>query len=321
MYATLVNEELSKTSFYLILVTQIVIVLGLIAYDSHRLAPTPILLVLVATILPIYLTKFKALIALIVINLSFYIVLVVFSNGGGWITVLLYTFFQIFAYSTIDISIREQKAKEQLALVNQELLATRYLLKESSKRQERLRISRDLHDSIGHQLTALSLNLEVSKHQVPEEHRPLIEQNLQQSKQLLNDVRDVVKEMRSEDEFDLCDFLHGLVNELPQCQLHVSEFPEINSIKLKQQLVYCLQEGVSNGLRHGNASEFILSGQANEMKINISLKDNGKGCSNFVKGSGLLGMQERLAEFNGMINLQTVPTGGMLTIEVEDIYD
>ncbi len=76
--------------------------------------------------------------------------------------------------------------QEQL---NQQLIATRSLLSQSSQHQERVRIARDLHDILGHQLTALSLQLEVLSHKVPDEIKPDVEQSKQVSKELLASIR------------------------------------------------------------------------------------------------------------------------------------
>jgi len=315
----LARKRLTEQGIYLILVVQIALVMWMTYYDTNRVSP--ILLVLIATQLPAYFSKPRALLILLAINALFYLILVLADTHDGIFTVLIFFFLQIFAFSTLDISIREQRAKEEMSVINQELLATRYMLKESTKRQERLRISRDLHDVIGHQLTALSLNLEVAKHQVPDQQKPILEQNLLQAKKLLNDVRDVVKEMRAEDEFDLIEMLQGLVAELPNCQLDVTSAAEIKSLKLKQQLVFCLLEGISNGLRHGRANRFELASETSENFVVISLSDNGVGCNEPVYGSGLCGMKERLCDFKGEVELVPGTKGCVLSIRVEDYYD
>ena len=316
---TLSNTKMSINQFLLLLLVLLLITYSLIYFDTNRVAP--ILLVMIASLLATHLNKQQALLCIFIINTIFYFILTFSSDQEGFFTVLIFAFLQVFAFSNISTSLREQAAKEELSAINQELQATRYLLKESSKRQERLRISRDLHDRIGHQLTALSLNLEVAKHQVPDEYREVIEQNLNLSKQLLTDVRDVVKEMRTEDDFDLVGVIQGLFDELPNCQLTIGDFPKVNSLQLKQQLVYCLQEGISNALRHGKANQITLYGEKQSTGINIHLIDNGKGCQKVEKGSGLLGMQERLASFKGQAALVSTDAGCQLNLTMEDSYD
>src|SRR4030095_8203366 len=77
-----------------------------------------------------------------------------FIVGGAYLG------FQMFAMATSTLALRERTAREELGRTNAELHATRALLVEDSRVAERLRISRDLHDTIGHPLPALRLPLE-----------------------------------------------------------------------------------------------------------------------------------------------------------------
>ena len=85
---------------------------------------------------------------------------------GGPVTALTaggaYLGFQMFAMATSTLTALERTARGELARANAELQATQALLAEDSRVAERLRISRDLHDMLGHHLTALSLQLEVA---------------------------------------------------------------------------------------------------------------------------------------------------------------
>ncbi len=302
-----------------LLALQVILVLTLIRYDKYDIAA--ILLVLVATQLPAILSRSKAILLILAISAAHF--LIEFS-GQFFATLfhsMIYFMLQIFGFSAIESTVREARAKEELSAINQELVATRFMLKESSQRKERLRISRDLHDVIGHQLTALALNLEVTSHKVPNEFKPLIQQNLAHAKTLLSDVREVVKEMRSEEQFDLVEKLSALVSQLPECQLSIESTPVIHSLTLKQQLMYCLQEGVSNAIRHGKANVFSLSFSQNEKQLTLCLADNGSSKIDNNLGSGLIGMTERLADFNGQVKFIPSISGCRLQIQVEDNYD
>ena len=305
--------------------------LSLIKFDKYDI--TPILLVLIATQLPSRFRRREGMYIMIAITMAHFFIKYDGHILNAFFHVIIYFMLQIFGFSAIESNLREVKAKEELGAINQELLAARFMLKESSQRKERLRISRDLHDVIGHQLTALALNLEVSRHKVPDEFKPLLAQNLTQAKTLLSDVREVVKEMRSEEQFDLVDKLSDLIEQLPECQLKVESSPDINALSLKQQLMFCLQEGVSNAIRHGKANKFTLSAEKKYKQLSLYLADNG-----VVKpiiqsatqsellvqkqsGSGLIGMQERLADFKGVVELIQTPAGYTLKIQVEDNYD
>ena len=315
----IVVKDVNKTQPMIQILVMVALVLTLLIIASKNVAP--ILFVLVATQLPRRLERMQAIGFLIIVNLAFYIISSIYNEQSMFFSVITYFLLQIYAFSTIEISHREEKARTELSLLNQELIATRFLLKETSRRQERIRISRDLHDVVGHQLTALSLNLEVSCHKVPGEHKPMLEQNLSLAKKLLHDVRNVVKEMREEEQFDLTDALDALFEQLPNCKLTILNAPKINSLSLKHQLVYSLQEGISNGLRHGRAEEFELDCQSNGNTVKIMLQDNGFGCGNIQEGSGLTGMRERLSEFGGEVSLTSNKKGCLLSITVEDNYD
>jgi signal transduction histidine kinase len=307
-----------------LLLSQIVIVLILISFDKYNIAA--ILLVLIATQLPSMCNRRQAMLIMMSMSLAHFFIVFDGNILDAFFRIIIYFLLQIFGFSTIEIVHREVKTKEELAAINQELLATRYMLKTSSERQERLRISRDLHDVIGHQLTALSLNLEVASHKVPIEYKPLITQNLIQAKNLLTDVREVVKEMRTTEQFDLAVTLQGLVDQFPNCTLEIQSLPEIDSLSLKQQLMFCLQEGSSNALRHGKANKLILLGEKNEQELSLLLIDNGNSVNqanvnNNEFGSGLKGMQERLKPFNGNVELVFQPSGCILKIIVNDSFD
>jgi signal transduction histidine kinase len=311
---TLVNK--------ILLSVEIITVLFLVYFDRYNIAA--ILLVLIATQLPSMFTRKQAMMVMLMITTTHF--LIVFDGYfiSSFFSVIIYFMLQIFGFSAIETIKREADAKEELAAINQELLATRFMLKASSQKQERLRISRDLHDVIGHQLTALSLNLDVASHKVSEEFKPLLQENLALSKTLLTNVRHVVKAMREQEQFDLISSLENLIEQLPHCQLRVDSFPEINSLRLKQQLMFCLQEGVSNALRHGKADQFTVLADKKANNLVINLTDNGavstaKHKTNF--GSGLTGMRERLIDFNGKVELMSNDKGCTLKIEVEDCYD
>jgi len=320
--------SLKKTSYYYVLTifVEVVILLVLIYFDKYQIIP--ILLCLVASQLPAHFSRKQAMLIILIINITYYTTLISAHPEQSIYTVLIFVTLQIFAFSVIEATLKEQRAKEEISAINQELLATRFMLKESSKKQERLRISRDLHDVLGHQLTALALNLEVTQHKLPDEYKPLAEENLKQAKQLLQDVRNVVKAMRDQDKLDLLSHLNGLFSHLPNCHLNINiknNNLKINSLTLNNQLIFCLQEAISNALRHGKANEFSLSFHSDKNLLTLELTDNGKGCDEIIAGNGLKGMQERLSEFNGKIELltqtNTTTSGCTLRIQVEDNYD
>ena len=99
-------------------------------------------------------------------------------------------------FVTSMIAWQQAEAREEQRRLNAELRATRALLAESSRLGERMRISRELHDLVGHHLTALSLNLEVASHLVSGQAQEHVRQAQSVARLLLSDVREVVSQLR-----------------------------------------------------------------------------------------------------------------------------
>ena len=123
--------------------------------------------------------------------------------------------FMLFAAASSFLVQSEAAARDELAAVNTELLGTRALLAESSRVEERLRISRDLHDTLGHHLTALSLQLDVASRLSEGKAADHIRQAHAITRLLLGDVRDVVSRLRETSQLDLAQAIRSLAAEKP----------------------------------------------------------------------------------------------------------
>ncbi|HEX3141949.1 MAG TPA: histidine kinase dimerization/phosphoacceptor domain-containing protein, partial [Rhizobacter sp.] len=105
---------------------------------------------------------------------------------------VMYVGYSSFTFITGLVAKQQAQAREEQRRLNAELRATRVLLAESSRLSERLRISRELHDLLGHHLTALSLNLEVAGHLTEGKAQEHVRQSHTLAKLLLTDVREAV---------------------------------------------------------------------------------------------------------------------------------
>jgi signal transduction histidine kinase len=86
-------------------------------------------------------------------------------------------------------------------------------------------------------------------------------------------------------------------------------------VQLAEQIVLCIQEGISNALRHGQATRINLTLEQQSNVIKISLDDNGRGLiSGLNNGTGLQGMRERLAPYAGVVELSALTQGCRLAI-------
>ncbi len=119
------------------------------------------------------------------------------------------------------VVLRQNAARDELRRVNSELRATQSLLAENTRIAERVRIARELHDLVGHHLTALTLNLEVVTHLVDGKVLEHVQQAHSLARLLLADVREVVSDMRQDDMVNLADALHTLTEGVPKPRIHL----------------------------------------------------------------------------------------------------
>ena len=147
-------------------------------------------------------------ILLLLINLGWYFVrLVVLEQNFPLVQTLLVGTFHMFALLSALSALASEQANEKTQTLNRELIATQHLLSEASRESERTRIARDLHDLLGHHLTALTINLQVLGHITSGEAKEKTDQCYALSKLLLSDVRESVSALRESHVVDVRELL------------------------------------------------------------------------------------------------------------------
>jgi len=286
-----------------------------INYFSHSQL-SGILMAVLAGVLPWLMPFWPGLVWVVVQNFSLAPVTAMMP-GYGWFVALfqsaLYLGFSGFTYITSLVARQQNDSREEQRRLNSELRATRTLLTESSRIAERMRISRELHDLVGHHLTALSLNLEVASHLVGGAAQDHVRQAQSVAKLLLSDVREVVSQLREDDAIDLTEALKTLVEGVPGITIHLDLPPRfsVDDPRRAQVLLRCAQEIITNTVRHAHARNLWLRferTEANELAIHAH--DDGRGSGELRHGNGLSGMRERLDQIGGRLNITTARDQG-----------
>ena len=231
-----------------------------------------------------------------------------FSWFEAFLQCAMYVGFSCVAFVSSLVAKQQADSREELRRLNSELRATRTLLTESSRMSERMRISRELHDLVGHHLTALSLNLEVASHLVHGAAQEHVRQAQTVAKLLLSDVREVVSQLREGDTIDLSAALKTLVDGVPGLNIHLDLPPRfaVDDPLRAQVLLRCAQEIITNTVKHASASNLWLRCERTETnELAIHARDDGRGAAGFKQGNGLTGMRERLAQVGGRLNIDT----------------
>ncbi|MFZ9363354.1 MAG: sensor histidine kinase, partial [Arenimonas sp.] len=177
---------------------------------------------------------------------------------------------------------------------------------------ERLRISRELHDLLGHHLTALSLNLEVAGHLSEGKAQEHVRQSHALAKLLLSDVREAVSEMREGCAIDILAAIAPLVQPLPNLdiRLHADPGLTLEDSSVAQVILRCVQELITNTIKHASATKLELSLQKLDNLLILKSEDNGVGVALARLGNGLQGMKERVMALNGQLLIQSAPGHG-----------
>jgi len=214
---------------------------------------------------------------------------------------------EVIAVGAVHVLRREAETRDALARINTELRATQALLAESAAAAERMRISRELHDAWGHDLTALSLQLEYAVHAAPELSRPSILEARDLSKSLLAKVRDVVGTLRRYEGHDIKPVLQALAASTPQLhvQLDIPDSLALQPVEVAQTLLRAGQEIITNTLRHGGARNLWLAVEAGDEGVRLISRDDGRGADAFRLGHGLSGVRERFEEQGGEIAFES----------------
>lgn len=223
-----------------------------------------------------------------------------------------YLGFQLFAVGAATLAERETRARVALASANAELVATRDALAAATAAAERLRIARDLHDTLGHTLTALHLQLELAKNTTGDAHRRALEDADELSRALLAEVREVVGAIREELPFDLEGALVRLASAVPRpkASVHVDAAVRPLDGQVAQVILRVVQEAITNAARHADAETVVVDVTRDGEALAVTARDDGLGSPGLREGNGLRGARERLEALGGTLEIVTLPGRG-----------
>jgi len=274
------------------------------------------------------LVRRRALVAVVVVQSAAVTVGMALAGADAGPTVALtgaFASFQAFAVAVITMAEREaaanaelagahrrlRAAHEELRSAHAELRAATALLTAASRDAERLRIARDLHDGVGHQLTALTLELEIAGHRGTGDGAAHVSRARHLAKDLLGEVRATVSTLREEPQ-QLTDTLRELVGDLPGLDVVLTvDVPEPPGQDVALAVGRVVQEVATNTLRHAGARRLELTvSQDDDGTLTVRAHDDGRGTPAVVPGNGLRGMAERVGALGGSVDVVSAPEQG-----------
>lgn len=286
--------------------------MGVVAL-APRTGTSPILVVVLIAALAVDYPAWRVLLVAAALNLALYLVLRAGGHGAPGPAVGVFLGFQAFAGLVAYYARSAERARDRLAQVNADLLATRALLADSIRDAERVRVARDLHDVAGHKLTALTLNLSVLAGEPALGQREELQVARRMAAELMGDLRQVVQALREDRGLDLATALHTIAAPFPRpsLRLTVADEVRIEDAATAEALLRMVQEALTNAARHGHARQLDVAVRGEGGRIVVMIEDDGRAQAPLREGHGLSGMRERLTEAGGTLALSVSPRGGL----------
>ena len=229
-----------------------------------------------------------------------------------------------------------RKAASEYARINTRLQDDINITETTARNEERIRVARQVHDTIGYTLTAVLVQLAAAEEEInqnPEMLRKRIDTLDRMTRSAVQEVRATVSELRdikhSNDDWRTRWLTLGAIFvDTTGIKVHFDIGKKFKCIgeKAGERIYRIMQEAITNAYRHGNAS-FIdismgLSPSGTEVRLRIS--DDGMGADKPEEGNGLMGVRERVKELNGVLAWQTLPNKGFdigIVFPRKDILD
>lgn len=222
----------------------------------------------------------------------------------------------LFTY-VVYMTNKQRNIEEELRMMdraNLELKSYIEVAEENAEIRERKRISREIHDTLGHALTGISAGIDAVLVLVDMDKESAKKQlhNLSEIvRQGIVDVRRSLNKMRpgALEELTLKASLQALIKPYTKiANLTIDldyQWGEVDFEKTTEIVIFrAIEEAITNSIRHGQAQHIWLKLTHDETHYYVAISDNGRGCPNIKYGFGLTQMQERLATIGGKVSYQ-----------------
>ncbi|MDT8303435.1 MAG: sensor histidine kinase, partial [Sedimentisphaerales bacterium] len=220
--------------------------------------------------------------------------------------------------------------KSVSSLVEANVAGQRYAatIEDESVEAERNRITREIHDSLGYTLTNIVMLMEAAK-DLAETDRERLDEFLDfargQALDGLAETRRTLREYRAiaQPELNIITAVNRLVR-MVNATTSVAVKVDYSNIlwtfgnTIDEVLYRVVQEGLTNAIRHGNATRVDVLFWCDAQRIHLTVRDNGRGGANIIDGIGLSGMRERLRGLGGELTTNSSPKGFRLAVEIPD---
>ncbi|MBE9214924.1 sensor histidine kinase [Plectonema cf. radiosum LEGE 06105] len=305
--ASMVGGILVVPLLYLVLIAR-----NCLIFEGVTRSIVSSLAMIFALVTQLYRAKYINMVQPLAINQQLGLVLLV--------SVLILGISTVFMQMAVNAIVQEFESRQKLAVANAQLREYALKIEELATVQERNRIARDIHDSVGHALTVSNLHLEAALKlwkTDPEEATEFLMEAKQLGSNALKEVRQSIATLRFDPlvGLSLSEAIANLVKEFKRSSgiLTILEINLQSTVKneIKVAIYRIIQESLTNICKHASATEVTISLQTTT-DIILIIQDNGKGfkINKNTTGFGLQSMCDRTLAIGGNLNIETTPNGG-----------
>ncbi|KAJ52395.1 signal transduction histidine kinase [Clostridium tetanomorphum] len=221
-------------------------------------------------------------------------------------------------------------SEEKLKSANRDLELYASSIEELTLLRERNRLSREIHDSVGHALSTMVIQLGAIERTIEKDQQIAKEVTKELRKftqNSLNEVRMSIREIKPKEFEDyegilIIEELIKNFKKLTGVEVRLAFTKEKWPLNADQSFVIyrIIQEFLANSVRHGKATIIQIFMAFDDYKLVVTLKDNGTGRDSLVEGIGLKSMRERVTELGGNFHYKTKFGEGFLArIELDKV--
>ena len=210
-----------------------------------------------------------------------------------------------------ELLISLETKNNDLQVVNRQLSDHLSITKQLAIAKERNRISKEVHDILGHSVTLVISLLESCKYNIGNNKDFLKEKTIQSKEIIRGGFLELKKSMKSQskdimDINSLIDDLERLIDDYEKSGVNVDFYYKRADLQLPMQvydgLYRICQEALTNALKHGHAKNITIRIKYIARKMDLVIIDDGVGSYQVVKGNGLKGMETRVADLSGFLS-------------------
>lgn len=236
-------------------------------------------------------------------------------------TAIIFGLTLLFILMLVNALLAERQSREKLLLANEQLRQYALRIEDQATLQERNRIAREIHDALGHALTAQSIQLENALLFLPpeaEKSKSFLQESQRLGKRALQEVRRSIATLRS-DPLQGRSLEEAMTKAIAEFQSTTGITPNFTAqlsqsipTEISTALYRILQESLTNVAKHSAATQVSIHLQQHSNTVHLQIADNGQGFdpARNTTGFGLQGMRERTTALGGKFLLSSQPRQG-----------